>query len=171
MNTELVKQMVLEDCQRRLDKVLTDELMKGDEKTGLYQRILKTDRHLLYRAMGKVLDVSQVENNRDELSFFESLNHLFHYYMYDDGVLTIQWTNYNLEEGEWEDAKPDKGIPYLSYGSDDSPKIARETEIHWLLDWHETKNENMVKDMIEIFGSDDDDVKCLEKKSFIDYNG
>jgi len=173
MNIELIKHTTFEDYQRRLNDVLDD--VKGLEKepTGLYKRILNTDRQLLYCCMGKIVDVSQssVITNRDELSFFESLGHLFNYYMYDDGELSIHWEKY-VEGGFIECKQTDKlAKPVLGYLNYDDPngKVAREKEIHWLIDWHETDKENYRKSMIKFWGQDDEDLKCLNKKEFIDY--
>lgn len=175
MNIGLIKRTTFEDYQRRLDDVLSDAEMMEKEETGLYLRILKTDRPLLYRAMGQVLNVSQSGNiqNRDELSFFESLHHLFHYYMYDDGTLDIEWEKYSIKKGKF--CKSKEGIPFaqpflITKADDcDGRKPAREKEIHWLLDWHEDKQESRKQSAIELWGEDDEDVKFYDEKEFIDY--
>jgi len=173
MNLELIKQTTFEDYQRRLDDVIVDVIGLENEKTGLFKRILNTDRQLLYGCMGKIVNVSQssIITNRDEMSFFESLIHLFHYYMYDDGELAIHWEKY--EEGGFvecnlEDERAQPVLGYLNY-DDPNGKVARENDIHWLIDWHEEEHESRRLSMIKFWGADDEDVKCLDKKEYIDY--
>jgi len=174
MNIELIKQTTFEDYQRRLNDVLESVQALENEPTGLYKRILNTDRQLLYACMGKIVDVSQssVITNRDEMSFFETLGHLFHYYMYDDGELGIHWEKY--QEGGFVECNPKEKMakPVLGYLNYNNPngKVAREKEIHWLLDWHEKANKKYKESCIKFWGEDDEDVKCLDKKEFIDYN-
>jgi hypothetical protein len=172
MNTDLIKQTTFQDYQRRLNNVLDDVKELEKEPTGLYKRILNTDRQLLYCCMGKIVDVSQSSNinNRDELSFFESLNHLFQYYMYDDGELAIHWEHYIENFGFFECNKEDESArPCLSLTKFDE-KRAKESDIHWLIDWYETEKENYRKSMIKFWGQDDEDLKCPNKKEFIDYD-
>lgn len=173
MNIDLIKQTTFEDYQRRLNNVLESVESLEKEPTGLYKRILNTDRQLLYACMGKIVDVSQssIITNRDEMSFFETLEHMFHYYMYDDGELAIHWERY--QEGGFVEcdskeqlAKPVLG--YLNY-NDPNSKIATEKEIHWLIDWHEAENERRKKSYIKFWGEDDEDTKSLDKKEFINY--
>lgn len=174
MNLELIKQTTFEDYQRRLNGVLEYAQALENEPTGLYKRILNTDRQLLYACMGNIVNVSQssILNNRDELSFFESLEHLFNYYMYDDGELSIHWEKYQ-EGGFVECKRTDKGArPVLGYLNYDDPngKVALEKEIHWLLDWHENHNKEYHESLKKFWGKDDEDLKDLDKKEFIDYN-
>ena len=174
MNIQTIKNITFEDYQLRLKNVLSDAVMMEKEETGLYLRILKTDRFLLYQAMGEILDVSQMGQNRDELSFFESLHHLFHYYMYDDGTLEIKWQKYSIKKGKFIKCKENdkRGKPYLTTKSDDCDgnPVAREKEIHWLLDWYDADLKKRKQEMIDAWGEDDEDVKCYDKKEFIDYD-
>lgn len=123
MNVNLIRQTTKEDYDRRIEKLIPQllDLEKRDE-TGLFKRLLTFDRQGLYECMGKVLNVSQssVLQNRDELSFLESLYHFFSYYMYDDGELTIKYQKYILNDGVFIDCfSHDKNArPYLDYATD-----------------------------------------------------
>lgn len=173
MNTDLIKQTTLEDYQRRLDNVLVDVTTLENEPTGLYKRILNTDRQLLFGCMGKVLNVSQssILHNRDELSFFESLHHLFHYYMYDDGTLTIEWEKYSLTTGTFRKCKEGKGSPFLTYMRDECGgfKLARQKEIHWLIDWHEAEHNRRKNYFISDDVLDEEEIKEFDTKEYINY--
>lgn len=172
MNIEKLKQTTFEDYQRRLNSVLENVKKLENEPTGLYKRILNTDRMILYSCMGKIVNVSQSKslNNRDELSFFESLNQLFNYYFYDDGELSIHWEKY--QEGGFVicDESDENSKPVLDYYYDNDPncKIAHEEDVHKLIDWHEKDREEYKKRLIEFWG--EDEVKCFEKKDYIDYD-
>lgn len=143
MNIELIKQTTFEDYQRRLNDILDDAVALEKEEYGLYKRILNTDRQLLYGCIGKIVHVSQssVLTNRDELTFFETLSSLFHYYMYDDGELSIHWHKY--KDGDFVECdKNDKfAKPFLTFftyvDEQSEQSVAREKDIHWLIDWHE----------------------------------
>lgn len=174
MNIEKLKQTTLEDYQRRLDNVIVDVIALENEPSGLFKRILQTDRQILHAAIGNFVDVSQASNinNRDELTFFETLIHLFNYYFYDDGELAIRWEHYIENFGFIEcDPKTENARPCLGFLKFDDERKAREQQVHWLLDWHEADREKTRKDMIELWGEDDEDVKCFDKKEFIDYGG
>ena len=46
-----------------------------------------------------------------------------HYYIYDDGTLTIEWKKYSLNTGTFRKCKEGKGSPYLTYMRDDCAGI------------------------------------------------
>ena len=173
MNFDLLKKTTLEDYERRLNNVLPDIELLEKEKTGLFKRIVNFDRQLLYGCMGKVLRTSQCSQlqNRDELSYFESICHFFHYYMYDDGELCIKWHKYDLDKGDFVSCSPNTKLaqPYLDYynyeDEQTNNKIAREKEVLWLLDWHEKKQEKYIQDLKKEGMYDG----SMDNKEFIDY--
>jgi len=168
MNIKLFKQTTLEDYKRRLEKVIEKIAHVESQPDGLFKRIMNFDRQDLYDCMHKVLNTSQcsVIYNRDELSFLESLCHLISYNIYDDGELMIKWNKYNLNKGVMEncDSKTKGAKPYLDYYDGKSNEIAREKEIHWLLDWVEADRLKMRK----LYKSIGDKEKY--KKEWINYN-
>jgi len=173
MNFNLLKATTFEDYQRRLNNIINDLTTLQNEKTGLYKRIINFDRQLLYSCMCKVINVSQssIIYNRDELSFFESICHFFHYYMYDDGELCIKWEKY--KDGEMVECKKTDKLarPYLSYKNKEDElnnnKTAYEKECLWLLDYIENQNDKRIKQYKDL-GFDDDKIGSLDKE-FIDY--
>lgn len=173
MNIELFKKTAQEDYQRRLDFVVPAiEKLAKEDTTGLFKRILNFDRSLLFSCMGDIVDISQtsVLSNRDELSFLESLCHLFNYYFKDDGELMIKWGRYSIAGGgKWLPAKEGaKGAePYLAVLRNNDCLKAKEKDVHAMLDWVE-KNHAVRAAMMKEF--DPEDAADFEKKEFIDYN-
>lgn len=169
MNRKTIKLLVEADMHRRLKTVLYEFETLENESTGAFKLILNTDRMILFQAMGRVLNVSQCDvlHNRDELSFFESLIHLFRYYMYDDGELTIRWEKYNLDAGKFIpcNKKDKQARPYFDYAQDDNEFIARENEILWIIDWYEREKKKRIQGLIEDGIYDG----SLDKSNFIDY--
>ena len=174
MNIKLLKINAQEDLERRLNDVIRNiEPLQDNE---LFIRLINYDRQLLYGCThcpgsryNSVLNVSQSSNlsNRDELDFFEGISQLFHYYMWDDGELTIRWQKYVLEDGFVEASEGEEGAePYLDYATD-IDKVAREKDVLWLLDWHEKHH----AEWIEIVKNDPVLAEEGEyDKEFINYN-
>jgi hypothetical protein len=168
MNIELFKQTTREDYERRLKNVL--QSISEYENNELFKRIMNYDRQMLYSCMGNVLDISQtsVLQNRDELTFLESVTGFISYYMQDDGEVCIRYQKYNINNGEFDICDiEDKGArPYLDFATDDD-EIAREEEVLWLLDTvennHKLQHERLSKHFTKI-------QKEKKEKEFIDYN-
>jgi len=156
------------DLHRRMKAVLYEVEVLEVETTGTFMRILNTDRMLLYQAMGRVLNVSQCDvlQNRDEVSFLETLIHMFNYYIYDDGSLTIKWERFNSHDGKFVQCKrTDKSArPYLDYGNDDEDQ-ALIKEIQWLLNWHEKHLQKKIVDYKESGIYDG----SMDKPQYVDY--
>jgi hypothetical protein len=172
INYELIKETTFEDYQRNLTEVIKRlKKIEVQDKSGLLQRILNFDRQLLFSCMGKVLNVSDTMSvqNRDELSFFESLVHLFSYYLYDDGSLVIKYEKYNINKGIFVKCKKTdkRAKPYLIYASDNDMDLAGEKEILWLLDFIEDKNNAYLKSLKE--AGMEDELNLREGKSYIQY--
>ncbi len=167
MNLELLKQTSKEDYERKLSVVLNDLKTIENESTGLFHKIINTDRQILYACMGKILDVSQssVLQNRNELQFFASICQLFHYYMYDDGCLTIKYQRYNDGRFIKCNKKDKRSRPFLSLASD-SDRVCYEKEIIELIEWHENHRLVYKNSLIDNGFYDG----SLDKKEFINYN-
>jgi len=167
MNLELLKQTSKEDYERKLSVVLKDLKTIENESTGLFHKIINTDRQILYACMGKILSVSQssVLQNRNELYFFASICQLFNYYMYDDGRLTIKYERYHDGIFIKCNKKDKRSRPFLSLAND-SDRACYEKEIIELIEWHENHRLVYKNSLIDNGFYDG----SLDKKEFIDYN-
>ena len=172
INYDLIKEKTLEDYQRNLDKTINElKVLENYDQTGLLVRILNYDRQELFGCCGKVINTSQcsVIQNRSELSFLKSILHLFNYYLYDDGFLTIKWERYDMNKGERVPCKKTdiRANPYLDFtdGETKSEKVVGEKEILWLLDYVEDKHNKWLK-----FIEDDGiGMESIDKKEYINY--
>ena len=165
----LIREKTLEDYNRRLNNVIKEiNNLYNYDKTGLFIRILNFDRNWLFGCFGKVLNVSQtsVINNRDELSFFESLLQFFHYDIYDDGGVCIKYEKYDIEEGVFKecDKSSERARPFVDYASDND-ELANEIDILKMLDEVEKMELKRIK-LIESSGFDDEP---KYKKDYIKY--
>ena len=169
LNIQLMRDTTLEDYNRNLIRIMAEmnDLYNYD-KSGLLVRILNFDRGWLFGCFGKVLNVSQtsVINNRDELSFFESLLHFFHYDIYDDGGVCIKYEKYDINNGVFKecDKNSSRAKPFIRYASDND-KIANESDILKMLDEIEAIESKRIKS-IESSGFDDEP---KYKKDYIKY--
>lgn len=159
INFKLIKEKTLEDYNRNLIRIIAEmnDLYNYD-KSGLLIRILNFDRGWLYGCCGKVLNVSQtsVINNRDELSFFESLLHFFHYDIYDDGGVTIKYEKYDINDGIYKECNKDasRSKPFLRYALD-GDILANETDILKMLDEIEEIETKRIESL-KLYGFDDE---------------
>ena len=166
---DLIKEKTLEDYNRNLTYVIKRlKELEDYDKTGLLIRILNFDRGWLFGCFGKVLDVSQTSNiqNRDELSFLESLLHFFHYHIYDDGGVCIKYEKYDIDNGEFKECNKNssRAKPFVKIASDND-KLASEYDILKMLDDVEKMEFERIK-LIESFGFDDEPPY---KKDYINY--
>ena len=175
INYDLIKEKTLQDYQRNLDKTINElKVLEKYDQTGLLVRILNYDRQELFGCCGKVINTSQcsVIQNRSELSFLKSILHLFNYYLYDDGFLTIKWERYDINKGECVPCKKThkRAKPYLDYMNDEigTEEIVGAKEILWLLDYIEDKHNKWIKSIIEM-EKDYKGMKTNVEKEFIDY--
>jgi hypothetical protein len=168
LNIDLIKQVTYEDYKRRLDDLIPRLEELQNEETGLFKRILDFDRQDMYSLIKKVMKTSQTSQlqNRDELSFLESLEHLFNYYFYDDGGLMIKWEKYDVENTyEYIDCNKEDAFakPYLDY-NDESVPFLKEKDFHKILDWIEKDRENWREKAKEF------DKNCqIKEKQYINY--
>ena len=176
INYDLIKEKTLEDYQRNLDRVIYDlKELESHDKTGLLVRILNYDRQLLFGCCGKVINTSQcsVIQNRSELSYFKSIIHMFNYYLYDDGFLTIKWERYDINKGVCVPCKKThkRAKPYLDYMNDEigTEEIVGEKEILWLLDYIEDENNKRTKMLIKEGFVDEYEMKTIHEKEYINY--
>ena len=164
-----MRDTTLEDYNRNLIRIMAEinDLYNYD-KSGLLIRILNFDRGWLFGCFGEVLDVSQTSNiqNRDELSFFESLLHLFHYHIYDDGDVCIKYKKYDMNNGIFKECDKDSNMakPFIRYASG-GDKLASESDILKMLDEVEKMELKRIKS-IESSGFDDEP---KYKKDYINY--
>lgn len=169
INIQLMKDTTFEDYNRNLTRVIAEmnDLYNYD-KSGLLVRILNFDRMWLFSCFGRVLNVSQtsVINNRDELSFFESILRLFNYHIYDDGGVCIKYEKYDTNDGVTKECyKNSKGArPFVVYASD-CDKIANESDILKMLDEVEESELKRIEFMKEL-GFDDN---TKYRKDYINY--
>lgn len=165
----LVRDKTLEDYNRNLNYIINQlNVLEQYDKSGLLIRILNFDRGWLYGCCGKVLNVSQtsVIQNRDELSFFESLLHFFNYHIYDDGGVTIKYEKYDINDGVFKECNKNasRARPFLRYASD-GDDLASETNILKMLDKVEKMEMDRIK-YLELHGFDDEP---KYEKDFINY--
>jgi hypothetical protein len=169
LNSDLIKEVTFEDYNRRLNHIISkmNEIYDHD-KSGLFIRILNFDRGWLFGCFSEVLNVSQTSNigNRDELSFFESLIHLFNYDIYDDGGVCVKYHKYDLNEGILKECPyGTKGSkPFVRYASC-GDRIAKENDLLKVLDEIERIESKRIKN-IEAFGFDDEP---KYKRDYINY--
>jgi hypothetical protein len=169
INFELIEEKTFEDYNREVTSILRrlNDLQNYD-KTGLLIRILNFDRGWLFGCFGKVLDVSQTSNiqNRDELSFFESILHFFNYHIYDDGGVCIKYEKYDINSGSFKKCNKNssRAKPFIDYAYDND-KLASESDILKMLDEVEKMETKRIKS-IESSGFDDEPPY---KKDYINY--